>query len=248
MSDDPKLLTREDLEWRLDSAYVPTVYGGDSNTIEGTLRIFKDFRSEVLRHLLATSSLDLPAARSAEEIATDPARMRSERDQLAGKLRLAESDNDSVRETLKDCDAYASSDPTAMAREASQRMHELRAEIDRLHVVIKTGGAMLRAERAQLGVPGGIEPADELQPLRDRMAKARAKYPSGPWPFSLWDEFGEVGRALNKREGAARFCDELLDLAGVAMRLYAGEFDPRPQPDYADEVRALRREPATEGR
>lgn len=66
---------------------------------------------------------------------------------------------------------------------------------------------------------------DELAPLRARMAKGRAKYPNGCTAMSLVDEAGEVAHAINKGESFERVRDELLDVAGVAMRLYLGEVD-----------------------
>lgn len=66
---------------------------------------------------------------------------------------------------------------------------------------------------------------DELRPLAIRLAKSRAKYPSGATIMSLLDEAGEVAHAVNKYEPADRVRDELLDVACVAMRLYAGEVD-----------------------
>jgi len=65
----------------------------------------------------------------------------------------------------------------------------------------------------------------ELKPLADRLHHARTKHPEGVWKHSLWEEFGEVGRALN-RENQERVADELLDLATVAMRMRKGEVAP----------------------
>lgn len=50
-----------------------------------------------------------------------------------------------------------------MAREA---LPKLIAEVNRLRNVIKTGGAMYRAERAALGIPGGFDPRPNI-PLRE---------------------------------------------------------------------------------
>lgn len=66
---------------------------------------------------------------------------------------------------------------------------------------------------------------DELRPLAARIAKSRAKYPNGATIMALLDEAGEVARAVNKYEPADRVREELLDVACVAMRLYAGEVD-----------------------
>lgn len=65
----------------------------------------------------------------------------------------------------------------------------------------------------------------ELRPLATRLAKSRAKYPNGATIMSLLDEAGEVAHAVNKYEPADRVREELLDVACVAMRLYAGEVD-----------------------
>ena len=65
----------------------------------------------------------------------------------------------------------------------------------------------------------------ELAPLREEMAKGRAKYPNGCTVLSLLDEVGEVAHAVNKYQGVAHVRDELLDVAAVAMRLYLGEID-----------------------
>ena len=65
----------------------------------------------------------------------------------------------------------------------------------------------------------------ELAPLREEMAKGRAKYPRGCTVLSLLDEVGEVAHAVNKYQGVAHVRDELLDVAAVAMRLYLGEID-----------------------
>lgn len=66
---------------------------------------------------------------------------------------------------------------------------------------------------------------DELAPLRRAMTKGRRKYPQGCTALSLLDEAGEVAHALNKRESVERVREKLLDVAGVAMRLYLGEID-----------------------
>lgn len=66
---------------------------------------------------------------------------------------------------------------------------------------------------------------DELAPLRERMTKGRRRYPEGCTFLSLQDEVGEAAHALNKREPVERVRDEILDAAGVAMRLYLGEVD-----------------------
>jgi len=71
-------------------------------------------------------------------------------------------------------------------------------------------------------------PADglsQLAPLAARIAKGRAKYPTGCTVLSLLDEAGEVAHAINKDEGPERARDELLDVAAVAVRLYLGEVD-----------------------
>lgn len=78
---------------------------------------------------------------------------------------------------------------------------------------------------------------DELEPLRLRIAKGRAKYPNGCTLTSLQDEAGEVVHAVNKYEPAERVRDELLDVAGVAMRLYLGEIDRGLQIDGLVQVR-----------
>lgn len=65
----------------------------------------------------------------------------------------------------------------------------------------------------------------EFGPLRAQMAKGRARYPLGATVVSLEDEAGEVVHAINKGEPLDRVRDELLDVAGVAMRLYLGEID-----------------------
>lgn len=55
--------------------------------------------------------------------------------------------------------------PTEMAKslaKAVRRGDDAEIEAERLRGVIKTGGAMYRAERARLGVPGGHEPAPDL--------------------------------------------------------------------------------------
>lgn len=70
-----------------------------------------------------------------------------------------------------------------------------------------------------------LDGEDELAPLRARMEKGRAKYPNGCTVTSLQDEVGEVVHAINKYESEERVRDELLDVAGVAMRLYLGEID-----------------------
>jgi hypothetical protein len=71
---------------------------------------------------------------------------------------------------------------------------------------------------------------EELAPLAARIAKGRAKYPTGCTLLSLLDEAGEVAHAVNKRESHERVRDELLDVAAVAMRLYFGEIDTAWQP------------------
>lgn len=64
-----------------------------------------------------------------------------------------------------------------------------------------------------------------LEALVTHIAKARAKYPKGCTVLSLLDEAGEVAHAVNKHEDVERVREELLDVAGVAMRLYFGECD-----------------------
>lgn len=66
---------------------------------------------------------------------------------------------------------------------------------------------------------------DELSVLRERMEEGRKKYPEGCTFLSLQDEVGEAAHAINKREPVDRVRDEILDAAGVAMRLYFGEVD-----------------------
>lgn len=55
---------------------------------------------------------------------------------------------------------------TDYAPNANEALTEIRArdqEIERLRTVIRTGGAMYRAERACLGIPGGYEPRQETE-------------------------------------------------------------------------------------
>ena len=66
---------------------------------------------------------------------------------------------------------------------------------------------------------------DYFPTLLAHVAKGREKYPEGCTALSLADECGEFVHALNKRESVQRVREELLDVAGVAMRLYLGEVD-----------------------
>lgn len=61
--------------------------------------------------------------------------------------------------------------------------------------------------------------------LMQRMNASRAKYPDGCTVLSLIDECGEVMHAINKYEDLETVCNEILDTAAVAMRLYLGEVD-----------------------
>lgn len=53
---------------------------------------------------------------------------------------------------------------TKHARKArlTKRAQAAEAEVVRLRTVIRTGGAMYRAERAVMGIPGGVDPNDAL--------------------------------------------------------------------------------------
>lgn len=81
----------------------------------------------------------------------------------------------------------------------------------------------LREELLVLRAPPAAE--DDFAPLRAHMAKGRQKYPNGCTALSLLDEAGKVAHALNKYESPERVREEILDVAGVAMRLYLGEID-----------------------
>lgn len=70
------------------------------------------------------------------------------------------------------------------------------------------------------------DPALEaLRPILTHMRIARQKYPNGCTVLSLADEAGEVVHAVNKGKAIEDVRGEILDTAGVAVRLYLGEVD-----------------------
>lgn len=102
---------------------------------------------------------------------------------------------------------------------------KLAAERDRLREVIRTGGAMYRAERACMGIPGGIDPNDALA-QRTSDATAEAHVMGSPPPEAM-DLVKEAYRMVVKNEGpkpCPRGCSEcegdhcLIDFVGMVCK------------------------------
>jgi NTP pyrophosphatase (non-canonical NTP hydrolase) len=58
--------------------------------------------------------------------------------------------------------------------------------------------------------------------LRDEVARARAKFPHQPLDktmYALFEEAGEVAKALNEEEPAHRVRAELVQVAAMALRV-----------------------------
>ena len=98
--------------------------------------------------------------------------------------------------------------------------------------VVTPAGSLEKSSTAEYPVAQVLAFAETLNKERDyftallaHVAKGREKYPEGCTALSLADECGEFIHALNKRESVQRVREELLDVAGVAMRLYLGEVD-----------------------
>lgn len=102
---------------------------------------------------------------------------------------------------------------------------EERAAARGRHAGAHENSLLLRALHDLDTLAAEVERLKEFLPLVERLAKGRAKYPSGCTLLSLIDEAGEVAHAVNKYESVERVREELLDVAAVAMRLYLGEID-----------------------
>ncbi len=121
--------------------------------------------------------------------------------------------------------------------ELEQKLAAVRAErdayLENLTATQQRCTELLLALRAtklydELGYVVDQELAVPLATLGGAIVRARTLHPNGCRYHALVEEVGEVARAL-RRETSEHVKEELLDTAVVAMRLFLGEWDNRPE-------------------
>lgn len=186
-------------------------------------RLLKDLppRAELVREL-AEVRAKLEAARGAAVMPQDRLKGRlasADADLATTKAALAKSEEDVLRMKNHLGPAARLADlMTTLRLKAEADAQQAREELAEAKTAL--------AEALARPVP------TELEALSRRMAKGRAKYPTGCTVLSLLDEAGEVAHAVNKKESDERVREELLDVAAVAMRLHAGEIDREWRADF----------------
>ena len=168
-------LDLNELERLMQAFAIATLGARDERNAESTRVASRDTALGHVDSLLFAIPALIAAARERDErlsrLDVEPERGREAEELRHGIEKLLDGEPEAVpvarlRRLLDEVDARDS-----LAFLVAARERDAVREAERLREVIRTGGAMLRLERATLGVPGGIDPeAERLRALCREMA------------------------------------------------------------------------------